>query len=222
MKNSVFSPISGIALRRFSKKPDENAIQKPLYPLHDAVRAGNLQRVKHILRTEIVPVNSLNDADELPLGIAAQKHNQDKDYPGEILRELYDFGACYLYENRRGESPARNLPAQERKDNQPMPSTKWHIVLDSVQHMLDGCGLPLKGCTNRCKKETKSYDADFKAKVALESITTPLSTGELAKKHRVAEWEVIKWRYQAREGLVNLFKDPEDADKHQAGIRLIV
>ena len=39
----------------------------------------------------------------------------------------------------------------------------------------------------------------MKAQVAWESLSTHLSVDDLASKHGVKDWEVIKWRSQARE-----------------------
>lgn len=55
--------------------------------------------------------------------------------------------------------------------------------------------------------EFKKYKAEFKAKIAYESLSSQLSLEELALKHDVEIVEVVKWRHQLRENLISLFTD---------------
>lgn len=51
----------------------------------------------------------------------------------------------------------------------------------------------------------KRYSADFKAKVALESLKGELTLSQLATKHGVHQTMVAAWRKQAIEGLAGVF-----------------
>lgn len=206
--NVLLSPVShhhfltiSIALRHFSQNNAQNPSLRPLYPLHDAVDQGNVERVKQILRTDIAAVNGLNAEGELPLGIAAQKYLRKKGYPAEMLKLLYDYGACYLLDDGKGKAPLEYMA----KKTSPTHYVELGIRIDAARHSIAGCGLPIARCTNTCKKESQEYSAEFKAKISLESLSTSLTIDQLARKHRIEPWEIIKWRWQAREGLVKLF-----------------
>ena len=199
------SKIITLAVRHFSEKPViELDSQKLLYPLHNAVEEGNLLLVKQILKTDIEEVNGLNAEGELPLVIAAKKYTKDENYPGEILRLLHDYGACYLLDNLKGEEAGVILSANKKTVKNRLDVI---IRIEAFLHANSGCGLPLKRCTSQCRKESKQYSIEFKARIALESLTSELTIDELASKHKVESWEIIKWRLQAREGLPTLFKD---------------
>lgn len=148
-------------------------------------------------------MNGLDSAGELPLVIAAKKYTQEENYPGEILKLLHEYGACYLLDNSKGEE------AQAILRQFPVKTGRLGLIIriESFLHMNSGCGLPLNRCTSRCREESKHYSAEFKARIALESLATELTSKELAKKHQVAPWEVIKWRWQARERIIDLFSD---------------
>lgn len=197
------SKIITLAVRHFSEKPVIE-LEKLLYPLHNAVEEGNLLLVKQILKTDIEEVNGLNAEGELPLVIAAKKYTKDENYPGEILRLLHDYGACYLLDNLKGEEAGVILSANKKTVKNRLDVI---IRIEAFLHANSGCGLPLKRCTSQCRKESKQYSIEFKARIALESLTSELTIDELASKHKVESWEIIKWRLQAREGLPTLFKD---------------
>jgi hypothetical protein len=191
--SKTYTQTTLVALRQFSSK-DES------YPLHDAVRKGSLKRVKEVLLTDpSADVNGLNDKGELPLGIALEKYAVQKGDSDKIPSLLRDWGACYLLDDGHDKAPLMRLRKEDEK-------TSWLLRIHAATHSVDGCGIPNSRCTNACKKETKEYSPELKAKVALESLTSKLSVKELAEKHRVKDWEVIKWRVQARTALADLFK----------------
>ncbi|MFV0339907.1 MAG: transposase [Parachlamydiaceae bacterium] len=191
--SKTYTQTTLVALRQFSSK-DEG------YPLHDAVREGSLKRVKEILLTDpSADVNGLNDKGELPLGIALEKYAVERGFSNEIPRLLHDWGACYLLDDGQDNAPLMRLRKADGK-------TSRLLRIHAAAHSVAGCGIPNSRCTNACKKETREYSPDLKAKVALESLTSELSVKELAEKHRVEDWEVIKWRSQARTALADLFK----------------
>lgn len=188
-----------VALRQFSSK-NQNPDEVSQFPLHDAVREGSLKRVKEVLLTDpSADVNGLNDKGELPLGIAVEKYAAQESASDEIPSLLRDWGACYLLDDGHDKAPLSRL---RKKNGKPSLLLRIH----AAAHSIAGCGIPNSRCTNSCKKETREYSPNLKAKVALESLTTELSVKELANKHRVEDWEVIKWRVQARTALAELFK----------------
>lgn len=199
-------PPKTIAARLFSKTTQSSTLH---YPLHEAIKQGRVGKVQKILRTEIVSVNGVNEEGELPLGIAVkeygnQKHDQKKNAYNKIITLLYDYGACYLYEGPDGKATA---PLTHTDSLREEGFERMELLVDCIRHSIDGCGIPLEGCTNGCKEENQEYSPEFKAKIALESLSTSLSVEKLAEKHRIDKRKIIKWRWQAREGLVKLFKD---------------
>ena len=205
IKHSHHPKIVLTARRRFSENSSLEP-KKSLYPLHNAVKKGNVDDVKEVLKTNIVEVNGLNDIGELPLVIAAKKYSLEKKFPGKMLKLLYEYGACFLLEDIKGVTALTYLPQWKGPTDGPENLLNISITIDSMKHMAQGCGLPISRCTNRCKEESKYYSPEFKARVALESLSTNLAIENLASKHNVMPEEVIKWRWQAREGLVKLFK----------------
>ena len=57
----------------------------------------------------------------------------------------------------------------------------------------------------------KRYAADFKAKVALETLRGELTTAQLATKHSVHQTMVGEWKRQAVDGLAGVFSDKSAA-----------
>ena len=51
----------------------------------------------------------------------------------------------------------------------------------------------------------KRYSADFKARVALESLRGELTTAQLAAKHGVHQTMISEWKRQAVAGLAEVF-----------------
>lgn len=178
------------------------------FPLHSAVEKGDVEKVAEILKTDIIPINSKNHAGEWPLYIAAKKWHHHKDYPVKILELLQDYGACYLYDTDT-KSAALSFVAKTNHKYSSITQEQggWHIRLESVRQSINGCGFSIKECTNGCVKESKEYKAEFKAKIAYEALSSELSPRELAKKHGVKDWEVVKWRHQVRENLITLFEE---------------
>lgn len=166
---------------------------KSEYPLHEAVDDGDVVRVKRVLKTDIVEVNEQNSAGELPLVIAAKKYQKQTDYPGKILQILHEYGASYLLKNSQGESAHEfiNMDEPYRKD--------WgeigRVIL--IQRIINFAPEAFKN----------SFSPEFKAKAALESLSTPVSIGNRVFAREARTWEVFEWRRQAREGLINLFKE---------------
>ena len=201
-KKSI-SSATCIVSRCFSNSASQKS--KSLFPLHEAVRLGDIKEVKQILKTSTLKVNGLNAQGELPLGIAAKEYLKRENYPSEILKVLHDYGACYLLQDKQGEAPLCNIEKKNFTKN--ITDISWQVKMDATIHSLSGCGLPLKECTNSIKSESKVYPEEFKAKIALESLSTSLTVDELSRKYSIEPCQVIKWRWQAREGLVELFKD---------------
>ncbi len=115
--------------------------------------------------------------------------------------ELWD-----LSEDKKGKEALTYLHKWKGPRSGPEKVTNISITIDSTKQLFNGCGLPISRCTSKCKQVSKYYSPEFKARVALESLSTDLTIEDFAKKHHVTPEEVIKWRWQAREGLVNLFK----------------
>lgn len=177
------------------------------FPLHSAVEEGNIEKVVRILKTEIIPVNSKNDTGEWPLYIAAKKWQQNKDYPLKILRILQEYGACYMYDSDTKEAAQHFVADTNHRYWEKEDQEMWGIRIESIRQSIEGCGFSIHGCTNGCLNETKVYSAEEKAKIAYESLSTELSLRDLATKHGVKSWEIVKWRRQARESLISLFDD---------------
>jgi transposase len=59
----------------------------------------------------------------------------------------------------------------------------------------------------------KRYSADFKAKVALESLRGDLTTVQLATKHGIHQTMVSEWKKQAMEGLAAVFSGRSEAEQ---------
>ena len=57
----------------------------------------------------------------------------------------------------------------------------------------------------------KRYEAEFKARVALEALRGELTTAQLAAKHGVHQTMVGEWKRQAVEGLASVFSGKEAA-----------
>lgn len=195
-----YSQATFIAMRCFSQKSDQNPPSKPLYPLHDAASRGDVERVRQLLKTDIDEVNGLNAEGESPLGIAAKKYLRRKNYPSEILELLHNYGACYQLKDGKGKAAREYVVKKE--------NASLAVKIDSTRHSRDGCGLQMSRCVHICPDECKKYSAELKAKIALESLSSQLTIEELARKHCVRPGEVIKWRWQAREGLVSVFNKP--------------
>jgi transposase-like protein len=179
-----------VALRQFLFFRD-NKPSRSLKLLHDAVREDDAMLAETILRTlPSVDVNAIGKDGKLALGIAVEVYaKNDCKYDG-MQRVLRDWGACYLLKNKHGETPLAQINKLGTK-----PSFTVFYLTGSR------CGAPTP-CTNGCNEETKEYSPELKTQVAMESLTTRLSVNELAKKHGVEDWEVIKWRTQAREEYV--------------------
>jgi transposase len=62
----------------------------------------------------------------------------------------------------------------------------------------------------------KRYSAEFKAKVAMETLRGELTTSQLATKHGVHQTMIGEWKRQAMEGLVLVFSGKVEAKE---GIR---
>ncbi|MFV0339906.1 MAG: transposase, partial [Parachlamydiaceae bacterium] len=125
------------------------------------------------------------------LSIAVEVYaKSDCEYDG-MQRVLRDWGACYLLKDKNGETPLAQINKLGTK-----PSFKVFYYTGSR------CGNPSSPCMKGCNEETKEYSPELKTQVAMESLTTRLSVSELAQKHGVEDWEVIKWRTQAREEYV--------------------
>ena len=62
----------------------------------------------------------------------------------------------------------------------------------------------------------KRYSAEFKAKVAMESLRGDLTVSQLATKHGVHQTMIGDWKRQAVEGLVSVFSSKAEA---REGIR---
>jgi hypothetical protein len=168
---------------------------------------GNFDRVKEILQSTTVKVNQGNASGELPLVLAAKKFKMHKNYPGRILLILHDYGACYLLKNRKGEAACEVLNRWNYSIKElPEDLYELQVKSHSLRHLLIGCGIPNKGCTNNCNDDGKEYSPDFKAGIALESFCSSSSLEEIAKKKGVLRTDVIRWRWQARENLEKLFK----------------
>jgi len=199
-----YTQTTRVAIRCFSEKNNpKNPLPVSFNPLHDAVKEGNISLVKQILRTDIVEINGLDAAGDLPLVIAAKKYTQEENYPGEILKLLHEYGACYFLDDSKGEEAGTILRQS------PNETGRLGVII-RIESFLHRCGLPHSRSTRLCKvckEESKHYSAEFKARIALESLTTELTSKELAKKHQVEPWEVIKWRWQVREGLVSFFEE---------------
>lgn len=61
------------------------------------------------------------------------------------------------------------------------------------------------------KKTRKRYNADFKAKVALEVIRGDLTLAVLAAKHGIHHTMIAAWKRQAVEGMAGTFCGASDA-----------
>ena len=62
----------------------------------------------------------------------------------------------------------------------------------------------------------KRYSAEFKAKVAMETLRGELTASQLATKHGVHQTMIGDWKRQAIEGLVSVFSGKAEAKE---GIR---
>ena len=59
----------------------------------------------------------------------------------------------------------------------------------------------------------KRYSADFKAKVALETLRGELTTAQLASKQGIHQTMVGEWKKQAAEGLTAVFSGRSEAEQ---------
>ena len=57
----------------------------------------------------------------------------------------------------------------------------------------------------------KRYEAEFKARVALEALRGELTAAQLAAKHGVHQTMVGEWKRQAMDGLASVFSGKEAA-----------
>ena len=57
----------------------------------------------------------------------------------------------------------------------------------------------------------KNFSPGFMAKVALAAIKEEMTIAELSSKYEVHRTQIGKWRKQAMEGLVDIFKGKRDA-----------
>jgi transposase-like protein len=56
-------------------------------------------------------------------------------------------------------------------------------------------------------RQRKTFSAEFKAKVALESIRGISTTAEIALRYKVHPNQITKWKKQAQDNLAALFAD---------------
>ena len=70
-------------------------------------------------------------------------------------------------------------------------------------------------------KTRRRFSAEFKAKVALDALTSELTLSELASKYNVHPNIITKWKKQARQGVVESFagKAHVSANNHESEVR---
>jgi putative transposase len=60
------------------------------------------------------------------------------------------------------------------------------------------------------KKGRRNHSAEFRARVAVESIKGLRTTAELASEYEIHPTQIAKWKKQALEGLAGVFSDREE------------